>query len=36
MKCESLVSINDFSKEEIMDLLEKAKSFEERHLITYQ
>lgn len=29
MKCESLVSINDFSKEEIMDLLEKARSFEE-------
>ncbi|MBP3670415.1 MAG: aspartate carbamoyltransferase [Bacteroidaceae bacterium] len=29
MKRESLVSINDFSKEEIMDLLKKAKSFEE-------
>lgn len=29
MKCESLVSINDFSKEEIMELLEKARSFEE-------
>lgn len=29
MKCESLVSINDFNKEEIMDLLKKAKSFEE-------
>lgn len=29
MERESLVSINDFSKEEIMDLLEKAKSFEE-------
>ncbi len=29
MKRESLVSINDFSKEEIIDLLEKAKSFEE-------
>ncbi len=29
MKRESLVSINDFSKEEIMDLLEKARSFEE-------
>lgn len=29
MKKESLVSINDFSKEEIMDLLLKAKSFEE-------
>ena len=29
MKCESLVSINDFNKEEIMDLLEKARSFEE-------
>ncbi|MBE6306045.1 MAG: aspartate carbamoyltransferase [Bacteroidales bacterium] len=29
MKKESLVSINDFSKEEIMDLLKKAKSFEE-------
>lgn len=29
MKRESLVSINDFSKEEIMDLLLKAKSFEE-------
>lgn len=28
MKRESLVSINDFSKEEIMGLLEKAKSFE--------
>ncbi|MBR5002430.1 MAG: aspartate carbamoyltransferase, partial [Bacteroidaceae bacterium] len=26
---ESLVSINDFNKEEIMDLLKKAKSFEE-------
>ena len=29
MKCESLVSINDFNKDEIMDLLKKAKSFEE-------
>lgn len=29
MERESLVSINDFSKEEIMDLLEKARSFEE-------
>ena len=29
MKRESLVSINDFSKEEIINLLEKAKSFEE-------
>ena len=29
MKCESLVSINDFSKEEIMELLENARSFEE-------
>lgn len=29
MKCESLVSINDFSREEIMELLEKARSFEE-------
>lgn len=29
MKRESLVSINDFSKEEIIELLEKAKSFEE-------
>ena len=29
MKCDSLVSINDFSKEDIMDLLEKARSFEE-------
>lgn len=29
MKKESLVSINDFSKEDIIDLLEKAKSFEE-------
>lgn len=29
MKCESLVSINDFSKEEIIELLEKARSFEE-------
>ena len=28
MKRESLVSINDFSKEEIIDLLEKAKGFE--------
>ena len=29
MKCDSLVSINDFSKDDIMDLLEKARSFEE-------
>ena len=29
MKCESLVSINDLSREEIMELLEKARSFEE-------
>ena len=29
MRKESLVSINDFSKEEIIELLEKAKSFEE-------
>lgn len=28
MKRESLVSINDFTKEEIIDLLEKAKGFE--------
>lgn len=29
MKRESLVSITDFSKEEILDLLEKARRFEE-------
>ena len=29
MKHESLVSITDFSKEEILDLLEKARRFEE-------
>ena len=28
MKRESLVSITDFSKEEILDLLEKARRFE--------
>ena len=31
MKRESLVSITDFSKEEILDLLEKARRFEENH-----
>lgn len=30
MRRESLVSITDFSKEEILDLLEKAKQFEEK------
>ena len=30
MKRESLVSITDFSKEEILDLLEKARRFEEQ------
>lgn len=29
MKQESLVSITDFSKEEILDLLEKTRRFEE-------
>ena len=29
MRRESLVSITDYSKEDILDLLEKAKSFEQ-------